>query len=274
MSGLENWLTGLPPELLYLFVLAWFFVESIGFPISDEPVLLLIGYLTTLGRLSLVAVIVIALVGKVAASCVAYWIGRRLDLELVKRPERQPTSGIQRWLHYARPTENMARQTEAFFARRGAWSVFLGRLVPIVRSFISYPAGAAGMPFPIFLLATTAGSLLWIAGWTALGAVVGHSYRALEGPWRTVSLWSIIALVFLVPGYWLWRRLRTRQTGLDRQRRDTLPRRLGQAGTARPAPRGGRPARTTRVASRNVRASLMEVMSPALFDPVIHIEPV
>ena len=68
------------------------------------------------------------------------------------------------------------------------------------------------MPFGVFLLATTAGSLLWIAGWTVLGAVVGHSYRALEGPWRTISLWIIIAMVFVAAGYWLWRRLRKRQT--------------------------------------------------------------
>jgi hypothetical protein len=40
MSGLEHWLTGLPPEPLYLFIFAWLFVESVGFPISDEPILL------------------------------------------------------------------------------------------------------------------------------------------------------------------------------------------------------------------------------------------
>ncbi|HEX3269325.1 MAG TPA: DedA family protein [Ktedonobacterales bacterium] len=211
MSGLENWLTGLPSELLYLFILAWLFIESVGFPISDEPILLLSGYLSTVGHLSLFAVIFIALVGKVAASCVAWWIGRSLDLEHIKRPAKSPGRRIARWLHYARPTEKMARQTEAFFARRGAWSVFLGRLVPVVRSFISYPAGAAGMPFPIFLLATTAGSLLWIAGWTALGAVVGHSYRALEGLWRTTSLWIVIAMVLAAAGYWHWRRWRKRQ---------------------------------------------------------------
>jgi membrane protein DedA with SNARE-associated domain len=211
MSGLEHWLTGLPPETLYLFIIAWLFVESVGFPISDEPILLLAGYLSTLGHLSLVAVIVVALVGKVAASCVAWWIGRQLDLERIKRSAERPSGGIARWLYCARPTEKMARQTEAFFARRGAWSVFLGRLVPIVRSFISYPAGAAGMPFGVFLLATTGGSLLWIAGWTALGAAVGRSYRALEGPWRTMSLW-IIAMFLAAAGYWLWRRLRKRQT--------------------------------------------------------------
>jgi membrane protein DedA with SNARE-associated domain len=218
MRDLERWLTGLPPEPLYLFIFAWLFVESVGFPISDEPVLLLAGYLSTLGHLSLVVVIFVALVGKVAASCVAYWIGRQLDLERIKRPETRPTSGVARWLWYARPTEQMAQRTEVFFAKRGAWSVFLGRLIPVVRSFISYPAGAAGMPFPIFLVATTAGSLIWIACWTILGAVVGRSYRALEGPWRTASLWIIVAMLVGAAGYWLWRRLRKRrlETGVER----------------------------------------------------------
>jgi membrane protein DedA with SNARE-associated domain len=215
MRSLEHWLTGLPPEPLYLFIFAWLFVESVGFPISDEPILLLAGYLSTLGDLSLTVVIVVALAGKVAASCVAWWIGWQLDLERFKRSAERPSSGIARWLYYARPTEKMARQTEAFFARRGAWSVFLGRLVPVVRSFISYPAGAAGMPFGVFLLATTAGSLLWIAGWTALGAVVEHSYHALEGPWRAISLWIIAAMFLATVGYLLWRRLRKRQAISD-----------------------------------------------------------
>ena len=211
MRGLERWLTALPPEPLYLFIFAWLFIESVGFPISDEPILLLAGYLSTVGHLSLVPIILIALAGKVAASSVAWWIGTQLDLERIKRPAQRPTVGIERWLWYARPTAQMAQRTEEFFARRGAWSVFLGRLVPVVRSFISYPAGAAGMPFPVFLLATTAGSLLWIAGWTVLGAAMGHSYRALEGPWRTASLWIIAGMVVAVAGYWLWRHLRKRQ---------------------------------------------------------------
>jgi membrane protein DedA with SNARE-associated domain len=212
MSGLEHWLTGLPAEPLYFFIFLWLFVESVGFPISDEPVLLVAGYLSTVGRLSLVPVIFIALVGKFAASCLAYWIGRQLDLERIKRPAERPAAGIGRWLYYAQPTDTMAKKTEAFFEKRGVWSVFLGRLVPVVRSFISYPAGAAHMRFSLFFLATTAGSLLWIAGWTILGAVLGRSYRALEGPWRVFSMWIVVAMVMAGIGYWLWRHWRARVT--------------------------------------------------------------
>jgi membrane protein DedA with SNARE-associated domain len=215
MSGLERWLTELPLEPLYLFILGWLFVESVGFPISDEPILLLGGYLSTLGHLSLIGVIVVALVGKVAASCVAWWIGRQFDLERLKRPAERPVAGMARWLYFARPTEELVRQTRAYFAKRGAWSVFLGRLVPVVRSFISYPAGAAELPFDVFLLATTAGSLLWIVGWTMLGAFAGLSYRALEEPSRTISLWIIAAMASLALGYWVWRRLHKRSTASD-----------------------------------------------------------
>ena len=164
-----------------------------------------------LGDLSLVAVIFVALVGKVAASCIAWWIGRRLDLERIKRPADRPSSGIARWLYYAHPTEKIARQTESFFARRGAWSVFLGRLVPVVRSFISYPAGATRHA----LRHVSARHHGWLAALDRRldGAWRGrwHSYRALEGPWRTISLWIIIAMFLAAAGYWLWRRLRKRR---------------------------------------------------------------
>jgi membrane protein DedA with SNARE-associated domain len=211
MRGPEHWLSGLPPQPLCLFIFVWLFVESVGFPISDEPILLLAGYLSALGHLNLVAVIFVALVGKGAASCVAWWIGRQFDLERIERPAERPATGIARGLYFVRPTEKMTRQAEAFFDKRGAWSVFLGRLVPVARSFISSSAGAAGMPSGMFLLATTAGSLLWITESTVLGAVVRHSYRMLEDSWRTASLWIIAAMIALVAAYWLCRRLRNRR---------------------------------------------------------------
>lgn len=211
------WATHLPPSGLYIFIFLWLFVESTGFPISDEPVLLLAGYLTTTHKLALAPVILIALVGKVAASCVAFWIGHYFDLERLARPEVQPTSGAQRWLYYARPTKAFAIATEERFRRQGAWGVFLGRLIPIVRSFISYPAGAARMPFPIFLTATTAGSLLWITIWTVLGSVLGKSYEKAFHTWGRYSIFILLALIVVLAAAWVWNHRRAEAAAIRLQ---------------------------------------------------------
>jgi membrane protein DedA with SNARE-associated domain len=204
MSGLFNWAQHLPAGGLYAFIFAWLFVESTGFPISDEPLLLLAGYLAHTGRLDLSAVVVVALVGKVAASCLAYWIGHHVNLLRLARPTERPAVGLGRWLYPLRPTEPFLLAAERRAQRQGAWGVFLGRLIPVVRSFISYPAGAARMPFNLFLLATTAGSLIWITTWTLLGAVLGKSYEAAAQRWGTLSWLVLAALVIALAALWLW----------------------------------------------------------------------
>jgi membrane protein DedA with SNARE-associated domain len=83
----------------------------------------------------------------------------------------------------------------------------LGRLMPVVRSFISYPAGAARMPFGTFVGATTAGSGLWIALWVLLGMGAGSAYQRRfpqGGPlgWGLVGLGALGALL----GWLWWRR--------------------------------------------------------------------
>jgi len=169
------WASALPPVAFYAILGAWLFVESTGFPISDEPLLLFAGYLSANNRLQLAPTILAALTGKVAASYLAFRLGRRLDLVRLARPDRRRAAGFGRWLSFLRPNRDALRGIEVFFRRWGAWSVFLGRLVPVVRSFISYPAGASRMPSGVFLVATTAGSALWIVAWTMLGALLGST---------------------------------------------------------------------------------------------------
>lgn len=209
-----SWGEHLPATSLYLFIFAWLFIESTGFPISDELLLVPVGTLVASGRLNLALVLGIALLGKVSASCLAYWLGHYIKLERLARPEVQPAGGWQRWLYYVRPTAAFVLATEERFRRQGAWGVFLGRLIPVVRSFISYPAGAAHMPFPIFLAATASGSLLWITTWTVLGMVLGKSAEQLSGP---VSLLVIGAVVVALVVVWVWNHRRTEAAALRLQ---------------------------------------------------------
>jgi membrane protein DedA with SNARE-associated domain len=211
-----HWGAHLPPTGLYLFVFAWLFIESTGFPISDEPLLLLAGYLTTTGRIALALVIVIALVGKVAASCAAFWVGHHIDFQKLARSADAP-DGARRWLWQLRPTEAWVVATEERVKRQGVWGVFLGRLIPVVRSFISYPAGALRMPFPAFFWATAAGSLVWIATWTVLGVVLGKSYATALARWGAITPYILIALLVLLVVAWVWNHRRAEAAALRLQ---------------------------------------------------------
>lgn len=204
LAALYAWGAHLPTAGLYLFIFGWLFLESTGFPISDEPLLLLAGSYAASGKLQILLVITIALTGKVAASCLAFWLGHHINLERLARPDVPPDRGLWRWLYYVRPTKSIVIAAEARIRRQGAWGVFLGRLVPIVRSFISYPAGALRMRFPVFFTATTAGSLLWIGGWTIAGLVLGASYQRAVGKLGTVSFVLLVIAVAALAGAWLW----------------------------------------------------------------------
>lgn len=218
----------------YGLVFLWLFVESTGFPLTDEPVLLAAGALVALHQVDLVAVVACALLGKVSASCLAYAVARgireesRLALALASAGERA-RGALARSLRTSRPAgwlfrrasrlnsrlaplsprASVLRRTDGFFARYGVWAVFLGRLVPIVRSFISYPAGAARMPFGAFLVATSAGSFLWIGIWVLLGIGAGYSSATLLGrlgPVEWIAAGGVLALAVMAGGGWRWAR--------------------------------------------------------------------
>jgi membrane protein DedA with SNARE-associated domain len=216
-SDLYHWGAHLPPSGLYLFVFAWLFIESTGFPISDEPLLLLAGYLSTQGHVVLALTIGIALVGKVAASVLAFWIGHYINLERFARPEKMPDVWWQRTLRSLQPTLAAVQATEERVRKQGAWGVFFGRLIPVVRSFISYPAGALQMPFPTFLWATTAGSLLWITIWTVLGAVLGKSYQQAFARWGAITPYILIALLAALVVLWIWNHRRAEAAAIRAQ---------------------------------------------------------
>jgi membrane protein DedA with SNARE-associated domain len=119
-----------------------------------------------------------------------------------------------RWLHV---TPDKLDQAERWFERWGSWVVLVGRCLPVVRSFISIPAGVAEMPLGRYTLLTTIGTIPWYFGLAAVGVAVGASWERFHDAWHYadyVIVASIVAaIVFLVVRH---RRRRLRRRALER----------------------------------------------------------
>lgn len=168
-------------------------LETVFPPVPSEVVLPLAGYTASQGHYGLVAAILCATVGSLVGAFVLYHLGALWGADrLCATAERIP-------LLHARDVERAI----AWFGRNGRSAIFLGRLVPGVRSFISIPAGIDGMPLLRFTLYTTAGSLVWnsaliVAGyelgaqWHRVEAYVGEASVVVYGALGVAVLWFVV----------------------------------------------------------------------------------
>jgi membrane protein DedA with SNARE-associated domain len=164
-------------------------LETVFPPVPSEVVLPLAGYTASQGHYSLVAAILCATVGSVVGAFVLYHLGALWGAErLCATAERIP-------LLHARDVERAI----AWFGRNGRSAIFLGRLVPGVRSFISIPAGIDRMPLLQFTLYTTAGSLLWNTGLIVAGYELGAQWHRVEAyiGEASVVIYTVLAAALL-----------------------------------------------------------------------------
>jgi membrane protein DedA with SNARE-associated domain len=134
--------------------------------------------------------VVLALAGTIGCllgSLIGWAIGRWGEHSLLERHGR--------WLHIT--PENLER-AERWFDRHGRAAVFLGRLTPIVRSFISIPAGALESPLGAYTLLTLAGSAIWCFGFAAVGWGLGSSYDSVHHAFRYVDVLAVAAVAALL----------------------------------------------------------------------------
>ncbi len=163
-------------------------LETVVPPIPSEVVLPLAGYLAQTGRMGLLAAFLAATAGSLLGAAFLYQLGRWLG------PERS-----RRWLDRL-PLVDGEDVQKAFdaFARRGRTAVLVGRLIPVVRSFISVPAGVVRMPWPQFLLYTAIGSSLWNGALIGAGVALGTQYELVERYVGALDLALVAAVVAAV----------------------------------------------------------------------------
>jgi membrane protein DedA with SNARE-associated domain len=197
LGGLTGWVADVITNLGETGVGLLVALESIVPPVPSELVLAMSGYLASQGRVSLVGVVVAATLGAVVGALALYWLGHALGVERLRRwLDRLP-------LVDARDLD----RAERWFQRFGNHAVFFGRMVPVVRSLVSIPAGAERMPLPRFVGLTAAGSGAWNALFVGLGYTLGEQWQDIEQYARWFDLGILITFAVLI-AVWIVKRRR------------------------------------------------------------------
>lgn len=149
--------------------------------------------MTTVTSLNVVMVIIVATLGSVVGAILLYKVASYFGKERL-------TKIVLKYGRILRLKESDIERAESFFLKYGSWAVFLCRMIPLIRSLISIPAGMTKMKMSRFLILTTAGSLLWNTVLIGLGAVLGESWNEIVVFMDSFStiIYSVIAILVVV----------------------------------------------------------------------------
>ncbi len=202
LHSLVQWLVETVSALGYPGLTVLMAIESSFIPLPSEVVMPPAGYLAAQGRMDPVLAVLAGTLGSVVGALFNYWFAI-----VVGEPF------LRRYGKYFLVSAHHLDRAEAFFARHGEISTFIGRLVPVVRQLISIPAGMARVPLGRFVAFTALGAGIWCAVLVYIGWFVGrHETTLLEGAVRAYStqafLYMVPGLILVVIGYVVWQRRR------------------------------------------------------------------
>jgi membrane protein DedA with SNARE-associated domain len=183
----------------YLGVIALMAIESACIPLPSEIIMPFSGYLASTGRFDLVLVATAGALGCNLGSTIAYFVGRYGGRPL-----------IEGWGRYLLISRRDLAAADRFFARYGGAAVLVGRLLPVVRTFIAFPAGVARLPQLKFQIYTFIGSWPWCFGLAFAGFKLGQRW---DSDPRLHAIFArfdgVIAVLIVVGlGWYVWRHLR------------------------------------------------------------------
>ncbi|HXD56711.1 MAG TPA: DedA family protein [Thermoleophilaceae bacterium] len=141
-------------------------LESACIPIPSEATMMFAGFNVSDGKFPLWAAVVVAVLGELTGALIAYGVGYFGRVDLIEKHGKR--------LHVS-PAK--LQTADRWFARHGEATVFFGRMIPVVRAFVSLPAGVARMPLRRFIPFTVLGSAPWLLAWALAGRAAGDNWR-------------------------------------------------------------------------------------------------
>lgn len=179
-----DWILNVVRALGYPGIAILTLLENVIPPIPSELIMPFAGFLAERGELTLAGAVGAGTSGSLVGAVGWYIIGRRVGQARVR-------AFFRRHGRWAAVTEDEIDTAMDWFRRHGGFAVFVGRLVPGVRTFISLPAGFTGMSVLPFLLYTTLGTAAWTALLTYAGVLLGRNYEAVER-YLSPASWALV----------------------------------------------------------------------------------
>lgn len=185
MSAIIEWVVQTVSSLGYMGIFFMMFLESSFFPFPSEVVMIPAGYLSSKGEMHLGMSILMGISGSIFGALFNYYLAVKLGRKLLLK-----------YGHYVFFTQETMAKVETFFQKHGSFSTLSGRLIPVVRQYISLPAGLARMNVWKFSLYTGIGAGIWVTILALLGYFFGQNETLLKEHLHTVTF-SILGLIVI-----------------------------------------------------------------------------
>ena len=206
MSGIENWLLEFIKTAYNAIgwpgVIALMAIESACIPLPSEIIMPLAGWMLIKAAVSPLPIAFNLVAGAFGAlgctigSIVAYWVGVKGG-----RPF------LNKYGKYILITSHDLDRADHWFQKNGDWAIFVGRLMPVIRTFISLPAGIAKMRIGKFLIYTFVGSFIWCTALSFAGYLLGTNWEKIRSVMRPFDP-AIVAIVIILIGLYIYRHIK------------------------------------------------------------------
>lgn len=195
LTNIIDWIANTVGSLGYPDTFLLMLIESSFIPFPSEVIMIPAGYLASKGEMNMIAVILCGILGSLLGALVNYYLAIKLGRPLLIRYGK-----------YVMFKEHNLQQMEDFFARHGHISTFTGRLIPMIRQYISIPAGLARMDLPTFCFYTGLGAGIWVIILTLLGYFIGENEMLIKEYLRDIVIALVISCAIGVALYWNYHR--------------------------------------------------------------------
>ena len=191
ITGLLVWVSAFIIQVItslgYFGILLTMALESAALPIPSEIIMPFAGFIVFQGGFSFWLVVAVGTIGNLLGSLILYYVGLKGGRPLLLKYGR-----------YALISEKEVKRAESWFERHGTKMIFFSRMLPVARTFISLPAGAARMDLRKFALYTTLGSIPWNFALTYIGFIFGERWHEIEGFFKTLDIAVILGIAVII----------------------------------------------------------------------------